>query len=104
MGAVVVRGGVVLSKAYNLGRETNYGTPNRGRHAEERALSPHRDFSGAVIYVARHDAQISRPCDNCYQKIKQAGIRKIVYVDDNGNVTIETVELDGQQDGSEAQA
>jgi len=94
MGAVVVRSGAVLSKAHNLGRETNHGTPNRGRHAEERALSPHRDFKGATLCVARHDAKISKPCEKCFQKIKEAGIRKIIYVDNYGNLTVEDVEYD----------
>lgn len=92
MGAVVFRGGAVLSQAYNLGRETNHGTPTRGRHAEERALSPYRDFTGATICVARYDSKISRPCENCYQKIKEAGIRRIVYVDGSGNLIVEDVE------------
>ena len=92
MGAVVVRGGAVLSMAHNLGRETQHGVPNRGRHAEERALSPHRDFTGATMCVARLDAKISKPCDRCMQKIKEAGIRKVIYVDNDGNITVQNVE------------
>jgi deoxycytidylate deaminase len=91
MGAIIVRGGAVLSQAHNLGRKTGTGIPNRGRHAEERALSPHRDFTGATICVARLDSKISKPCENCWRKIKKAGIRKIIYVDANDNVIIENV-------------
>lgn len=70
MAAVVVKGGAVLSIGINRGT----------RHAEERALRPHRNFSGADIYVMRVNGRISRPCVKCQVKIIAAGIRRAHYV------------------------
>ena len=78
MGAVIVRGGSVLSKAANLSRP--WGKLNCGRHAEERALVPTRDFSGGKIYVARIGMRMSKPCKRCLSKIKLAGLTHMVYL------------------------
>lgn len=82
MGAVIVRGGSVLSRAANQSKP--FGLTNRGRHAEERALTPTRDFSGAKLYVAREGSRMSRPCRSCMRLIIKAGIDRIVYLDWNG--------------------
>lgn len=55
-------------------------------HAEIDALNKMKHGAkGCTIYVARigrlGDARFSRPCDNCYQKLSDAGIYKIVYTD-----------------------
>ena len=44
-----------------------------------------------TIYIARHTRSKkgsghSEPCSNCLKKIKDIGIRKIVYMDVNGNI------------------
>jgi len=43
-----------------------------------------------VLYVARHASlnghSDSRPCYHCYQKIKEFGIKKIVYTTRDGNI------------------
>ena len=79
MAAVVVRGGAVVSTGVNLGF----------KHAETRALRPHMDLSGAVVYVMRHNRLCSRPCDDCQAKAIRAGIRKAVYVSKDGTVVAE---------------
>lgn len=79
MAAVVVRGGSVLSTGVNRGWS----------HAEHRALRPHMDLRGAVLYVARHNMRCSRPCDDCQAKAIKAGIRKAVYVSRDGTVVTE---------------
>lgn len=91
MAAVVVRGGSCLSKAYNLGRFTVWGCINRGRHAEIRALTPYRDFTGSILYIARLNRGNSRPCSDCMEKIKQAGIIRIVYFDASGRIIREKI-------------
>lgn len=78
LGAVVVRGGSVLSTGVNVAKP--YGKDNGGRHAEVRALMPHYDFRGATLYVARENGGASKPCPNCMAAIRRAGISKIVYV------------------------
>lgn len=91
MAAIVVKGGSVVSKAFNIKRETIGTVPNRGRHAEARALKPHMSYIGATIYVARHDSGVSRPCNDCWSKIKDARISKVIYMDVNGCTVIEKV-------------
>jgi deoxycytidylate deaminase len=52
-----------------------------------------RKMGKLTIYVVRkkYDCaethSISAPCCNCTKKIKEIGIKKIVYVDINGNIT-----------------
>lgn len=88
MGAVIVRGGCVLSKAFNISRPLD--SANRG-HAEVRAICNRDDLAGATIYIARSNCRISRPCRACFEAIRKAGIRKIVFIDQGGRVVEERV-------------
>jgi tRNA(Arg) A34 adenosine deaminase TadA len=83
MAAIVVKGGSVLSKAYNLERWY--------RHAEVRALRPHLNLDGATIYIVRGNGGISKPCPMCMQAIKESGISQIVYYDRNKKIVSERV-------------
>jgi pyrimidine deaminase RibD-like protein len=76
MSAVVVRGGSILSFAVN----------NNSRHAEERALRPHMNFRGCVIYIMRSNCGISKPCPKCQEVLKRSGVRKAVYMNREGQV------------------
>ncbi len=80
MAAVVVRGGAVLSIAHNM--------HNRNKCCERRALRPHLDLKGATIIVVRKNRGISKPCKLCQDAIKRAGIKKVVYIDQHGDVVI----------------
>ena len=97
MGAVVIKGGRVLSRGSNLSWGCRYpvDTSNyiRGKHAEARAIRPRIDVKGATIYIARVNkndklATMSKPCKDCIQDIAKSGIRKVAYVDWNGDLTI----------------
>lgn len=78
MAAVVVKGGAILSVGVNL----NY------KHAERRALLPHRDYEGATIYVMRTNSKCSRPCDACQKLLIRAKIKRAIYISwDNVMVT-----------------
>jgi len=54
-----------------------------------------RRMGKLTIYVVRKkfdgteniSHSVSAPCFNCTKKIKEIGIKKIVYVDINGNIT-----------------
>lgn len=86
VGAVVIRGGKVVSKAYNISRP--FGIDNCGFHAEERALREDRNFKGSTIIVVRSNlnfniAGLSKPCDKCMKVIRAKGVKKICYLDDN---------------------
>jgi deoxycytidylate deaminase len=94
-GAVLVRGGSVLAKACNSYRTHPKwgGGPLRTLHAEaaviRKAISRGIDPKGSVIYVARKNAQMSKPCPSCQAIIEEHGIRKVVYTDREGNVVTE---------------
>lgn len=87
LGAVVVRSGQVISKATNISRP--YGKENGGRHAEARALRPHMNCNGATLYVAREGGSMSRPCEDCWEKIRTSGIRKVVYMNWDSELVVE---------------
>lgn len=91
-GAVVVRGGSVLSvgvNRYRTDKDYNFIPPGDiSYHAEEAALRAlGGSAKGGTIYVARLSAgskpAMSKPCDNCMKLIKDAGIKKIVYTIDS---------------------
>lgn len=86
VGAIVIRGGAVLSTAFNI------MSTSRDKHAEKRALKPHLDLKGATLIVVRVTAgqgeKMSMPCSNCQEAIKRAGIGKVVYIDRDGEVQI----------------
>lgn len=91
-GAVVVRGGSVLSIGVNKWRNDMSLTNdmfNDGRsadvsvHAEIDALSRVANPAGATIYIARinkaGEPRLSGPCNDCSEALDNAGITKIVY-------------------------
>jgi deoxycytidylate deaminase len=93
MSAVIVKGGRVLIKRANLSRGGRH-LYNRGHHAEARAINRKIDCSGATIYIARlnikdHPATMSRPCPECMEAILKSGIKKIVYINWDGEVVEE---------------
>lgn len=80
MAAVIVKGGAVIDTAVN--RLFN--------HCERRAIRPNRDYSGATIYVMRHNRLCSRPCGDCQQLIINAGITRAVYIAKDGSTVVES--------------
>lgn len=45
-------------------------------------------FDGATVYIARlgsaGDRRMARPCDTCWAKLKELGVKWIVYTIDGG--------------------
>lgn len=91
-GAVIVKGGSVISTGINKFKNHPSVIMDVQKihevchtHAEIDALRKAGNVKGATIYVARINKQgktrMSRPCNNCYSAIIQAGINKIVYTD-----------------------
>lgn len=91
LGAVIVKGGRVLSTGFNQHRPSaKLGTPTL--HAEAAAilklLNQRRlhDLTGADLYVTRFTAGgavgISKPCRACTELIRSAGIRNVYYTTD----------------------
>jgi len=75
LAAVVVRGGAVVAAAANGSR--------KGQCAERRAIRRAR-YEGASLYVARSNGLCSKPCPDCQEAIKLAGIKKVYFVGSNG--------------------
>ena len=91
-GAVVVKSGSVLSIGLNKWRNDaaladelfqNGVSKHVSVHAEIDALARVKNPAGAVLYVARvnraGEPVISKPCINCSEAIKKAGISKVIY-------------------------
>jgi pyrimidine deaminase RibD-like protein len=80
VGAVVVRGGQVISKGYNRGR----------RHAEISALARlwPSERVDTVVYVARplYEAEygLARPCEDCLNAMRRAGVKKVFFSAEEG--------------------
>lgn len=85
MGAVLVRGGCILSIAPNM-PSMRWGKHIFSKHAEIRAIQSGHDYSGATLYVARINSKMSKPCDKCMVEIKAAKIKKIVYANWDGDL------------------
>jgi deoxycytidylate deaminase len=88
LGAVIVKGGRVLSTGYNEVRYSKY-TRYSTVHAEEAAIIKLLDkrkltqLVGADLFVTRicpsGNPGLARPCDRCMGLIKSVGIKHIHY-------------------------
>ncbi|QDH94042.1 deoxycytidylate deaminase [Streptomyces phage Evy] len=87
-GAVIVRGGRVLSRGWNLLKNdpNNISDEHIERfcsvHAEAMAIARCKKATGATIYIARNksgNACHSKPCQSCHAAIDAAGIARVVY-------------------------
>ena len=88
-GAVIVKGGSIISTGYNKHRNRAElidveDLPNGVTvHAEVDALKKTKNPSGCTIYVVRIDRkghiQMSKPCYNCWQVLTNSGIERIKY-------------------------
>lgn len=91
-GAVLVKGGSVISSSFNKDKFSAFG--NRFRRPENGPATHHAELgcifgvdksktSGATLYVVRinkHDEfRLSKPCPMCHEILKFCGIRKVVY-------------------------
>lgn len=89
MSAIVVRGGNVVAKGFNVVKSPH--TDNKPNHAEARALRNKGDFRGCTIYIVRNNGKMSKPCPHCMARIKEAQISRMVYLDWNGDLQREYV-------------
>tara|TARA_R110002074_G_scaffold132327_6_gene275530 strand:+ start:2096 stop:2539 length:444 start_codon:yes stop_codon:yes gene_type:complete len=98
-GAVLVKGGSVISAACNKDNFSSFGSrfrdPDAGHgthHAELGCvLGISRDVtSGSDIYVCRVNKQnefrLSKPCRMCHDIMKHVGIKRVYYTTDDGSV------------------
>lgn len=87
-GAVVVKGGRVLSQGWNtLKNDPNNVSDEHieqfcSVHAERMALARCREAAGATVYVARNKSGqecFSKPCSGCERALNAAGVARVVY-------------------------
>lgn len=85
IGAVLVKGGSILSVGWNTRRNQN--APIRSEHAEMRALRLCKNPHGASLYVARainKGWSEAKPCYPCVERLYESGIRQIHYTGRTG--------------------
>jgi deoxycytidylate deaminase len=100
LGAVVVKGGRVLSTGYNEIRFTKE-LRNSTLHAEEAAIlsllkkNKLHELNNSEIYVSRITpggrTGLSKPCARCMELIRSVGIASISYTTDENST--ETIKL-----------
>lgn len=89
-GAVLVKNGNVIAVAANRLRndprfveDSDDKSSIHSYHAEIMAIKrANTSLVGATIYVARAKhgkPSFSRPCNNCYEAIRDAGVKEIIY-------------------------
>lgn len=100
MGAVIAKGNRFIVCAKNRFRNSPLVAPHDASiHAEiaaiRAALVTRDDLTGCTIYVARyapsHTLRMARPCGACFGMILEVGIRRMVYTNINGLMSIEKV-------------
>ena len=92
MGAVIVKGGRILSSGYNQTRYSRLSARNQYEsiHAEEAAIlrilsKPNglQLLAGATIYVTRikkdGSTGLAKPCESCQDLINSVGIKKVIH-------------------------
>ena len=93
LGAVIVKGGRVLSTGYNQMRPSSLLETDT-LHAEGAAIlkllkdKRLHDLSGADIYVSRFTrggaVGLAKPCAACHALIQSVGIRRVFFTDSDG--------------------
>lgn len=101
VGAVLVKGGRVISTGYNQLRYTSSKTPRRHEqslHAEQACIlrAPHNtDFKGSILFISRvtKDGKhaLAKPCPFCTALLKSLSIKKVVYTTGPTSFTMENL-------------
>ena len=97
--AVLVRGGSILSTAFNKSNHINWANKFRSKdcghathHAEVGTIlgMAREKTTGATLYVARigksGELKMSKPCEMCQQVLAHVGVKKVYYSIDNNNI------------------
>ena len=101
MGAIVIRGGGVnvVAQGFNKNRtHPRSKTYNRTIHAELDAILsvyPRENIYGGDMYVVRvtkaGNFGTSKPCKDCWILLKEAGIKTVTYIDEEGKIKTQKV-------------
>lgn len=78
------------NKITNVAQNVSYGEATK--HAEMAVLTMLTEYAKVTLYIARPGRVVdlpSRPCIKCMKKIREAGIREIVYMSKDGRIVKE---------------
>lgn len=94
LGAVLVRGGCVISRGHNRVDRLLNGTAIRSVHAEEDAIrKANGRAKGCALIVVRvlknKNMSMSFPCKRCLPQIIAAGIKTVIYTDWSGSLQVQ---------------
>lgn len=99
-GAVLAKGGSVVSVGWNENRYCSYSSRFREHlegtmHAEVRAIlnKPRHITEGCDIYVVRlssdgKDLRMAKPCAMCEEVLRRAGIRRVFYSNNESEIEV----------------
>ena len=97
LGAVLLQGGNLISSGHNKNR-THPKSPHKFCiHAEVDVLLQNRFglLEGLTMYVVRITRggqwATSKPCGKCWIMMREYGVEKVVYIDENGHIKKEDV-------------
>ena len=98
-GAILVKGGSIISTSYNKGNFSAFGNRFREQgcghatyHAELGCITgiARTVSTGADVYVCRVNRQdeyrSSKPCNMCHNILKHVGVKRVYYTTDEGSV------------------
>lgn len=103
LGAVIVKGGAIISTGYNSIRYSSRHKKlvrlpkySDSMHAERNAILKALNqgsldkLVGSTIYVTRVNnrghARLAKPCKECMELIQAVGIKKVIYTDNEGTL------------------
>ena len=99
-GAVLVKGGSIISTSFNKENYNSFGA--RFRKLECGDATHHAELgcilgvnksktNGSTIYVARinprGEFRLSKPCEMCYHILRHCGVKRVVYTIDNDTIS-----------------
>lgn len=102
VGAVIVKGGRLLSVGHNVVGKTHpkhTGIYKESVHAEEAAILNRlktknglASLQNAVLYVSRITSSgipgMAKPCPNCERLIRAVGIKKVIFTTNTGETEV----------------
>lgn len=96
MGAALFCGGKIISTGFNTYGKTHPATSNKeyisSVHAEHACIIKRQHYepsNNLIMYVYREDSKgipvCSKPCQQCEDIMRMAGIKRVRYIDIKGN-------------------
>ena len=83
LGAIVFKGGKILSRGYNQGKY-------HAEHSALKQLKSHQTDGADIIVVRINTTGISmaKPCNNCQNRLRKHGIKRAFYTNSMGEIEV----------------